>query len=145
MTYWSIMWAQVALRHLVCNKLYYKCLTFDNQDLLHDTTCEFHISIDTLLTSGTIQNHTAPAGDPSHIQSPNPDTIVEAKKSLLTGAWYSCLLRDSASAWQPNFGLSTGSPKEELEKGLKGLQLHRKNNNTNQPDSPELPGTKAPT
>ena len=24
--------------------------------------------------------------DPSHIQPPNPDTIVDAKKSLLTGA-----------------------------------------------------------
>jgi hypothetical protein len=28
---------------------------------------------------------TAPPGDPSHIQSPNSDTIVVAKKSLLTG------------------------------------------------------------
>jgi hypothetical protein len=25
-------------------------------------------------------------GNPSHIQSPNPDTITDAKKSLLTGA-----------------------------------------------------------
>jgi hypothetical protein len=40
------------------------------------------------------------------------------------------------------------SPIEELEKGpkeLKGLQPHRKNNNINQPDPPELPGTKPPT
>jgi hypothetical protein len=29
---------------------------------------------------------TAPPGDPSHIQTPNPDTIVDAKKCLLTGA-----------------------------------------------------------
>ena len=29
---------------------------------------------------------TAPPADPSHIQSPNPDTIVDAKKCLLTGA-----------------------------------------------------------
>jgi hypothetical protein len=28
---------------------------------------------------------TAP-GDPSHIQSPNPDTIVDVNKCLLTGA-----------------------------------------------------------
>jgi hypothetical protein len=42
---------------------------------------------------------TAPPGDPSHIQPPNPDTIVDANKSLLT-AWYSCLLRGFASAWQ---------------------------------------------
>jgi hypothetical protein len=43
------------------------------------------------------KNHpeTAPPGDPSHIQSPNPDTIADANK-----AWYSCLLRGSASAWQ---------------------------------------------
>jgi hypothetical protein len=30
----------------------------------------------------------------------NSDTIVDANKCLLTGAWYSCLLRGSASAWQ---------------------------------------------
>jgi hypothetical protein len=29
---------------------------------------------------------TAPPGDPSHIQSPNPDAIVDAGKCLLTGA-----------------------------------------------------------
>jgi hypothetical protein len=36
----------------------------------------------------------------------------------------------------------------ELEKGLqalKGLATLRKNNNINQPDPPELPGTKPPT
>ena len=36
----------------------------------------------------------------------------------------------------------------ESEKGLKelkGLEPHRKNNNVNQPDSPEFPGTKPPT
>jgi hypothetical protein len=29
---------------------------------------------------------TAPPGDPSHTNSPNPDTSVDANKSLLTGA-----------------------------------------------------------
>jgi hypothetical protein len=29
---------------------------------------------------------TVPPGDPSHIQPPNPDTIVDANKCLLTGA-----------------------------------------------------------
>jgi hypothetical protein len=29
---------------------------------------------------------TAPPGDPSHIQTPNPDTIVDVKKYVLTGA-----------------------------------------------------------
>jgi hypothetical protein len=36
---------------------------------------------------------------------------------------------------------------EKLEKGLKGLKRFAtcmKNNNINQPDSPELPGTKPP-
>jgi hypothetical protein len=37
-------------------------------------------------------------------------------------------------------GLSVGSPVEELEKGLE--ELKRKNNNINQPEPPELPGTK---
>ena len=47
-------------------------------------------------------NHpeTAPPRDPSHIQPSNPDTIVDVNKSLLTGAWYSYLLKESASAWQ---------------------------------------------
>ena len=40
---------------------------------------------------------TAPPGDPPHIQSPNPDTVVNAKKCMLTGAWYSRLLRDCQS------------------------------------------------
>ena len=28
---------------------------------------------------------TVPPGDPSHKQTPNPDTIADANKSLLTG------------------------------------------------------------
>jgi hypothetical protein len=32
------------------------------------------------------EGETAPPGDPSYIQSPNPDTIVNANKCLLTGA-----------------------------------------------------------
>ena len=39
-------------------------------------------------------------GDSSHLQSPNPDTVVDANKCLLRGAWYISLLRGSASAWQ---------------------------------------------
>jgi len=37
-------------------------------------------------------------GDPSHVQPPNPVTMADAKKSLLTGAWYGCLLRGSDRA-----------------------------------------------
>jgi hypothetical protein len=40
---------------------------------------------------------TTPLCDPSHMQTPNPDTIADAKKHLLTGAWYSCPLRGYAS------------------------------------------------
>ena len=49
---------------------------------------------------------------------------------------------------QSSIELITGSPMVELEKGLqalKGLATLRKNNNINQPDPPELPGTKPPT
>jgi hypothetical protein len=45
-------------------------------------------------------------------------------------------------------GLSMGTPMEELEKRLKqlkGLHLHRKNTNINQPHTPELLGTKQTT
>jgi hypothetical protein len=51
------------------------------------------------------------------------------------------------SCLQPTIGLSTGFPREELEKGLKelkGFAIHRKKNIINQPDTPpppnELPG-----
>jgi hypothetical protein len=40
-----------------------------------------------------------------------------------------------------------GTPTEKLRGGLKelkGFQLHRKNNNINQPDLPEVPGSRAP-
>jgi hypothetical protein len=39
-------------------------------------------------------------GDPSHLQSPNPNTVVDTNKCLPRGAWYSCLLKGSASALQ---------------------------------------------
>ena len=82
---------------------------------------------------------TAPPGDPSHIQTPNPDTIVDAKKCLLTGAWYSCLLRGSASAWQVQKWMLSAihwmehkAPNEGArERSWRGLQLHRRNNNMN--------------
>ena len=41
---------------------------------------------------------TATPRDPSHLQTLNPETIVDAKKFLLTGAWYGCPLRGSARA-----------------------------------------------
>jgi hypothetical protein len=42
------------------------------------------------------QGKTAPPGNPSHIQLPNPNSIVNAGKCLLTGTQYGCLLRGSA-------------------------------------------------
>jgi hypothetical protein len=41
---------------------------------------------------------TAPSVDPSHRQTPNPDTIADAKKHLMTVAKYSFILRGSAKA-----------------------------------------------
>ena len=67
-------------------------------------------------------------GDPYHVQSPNPDTIVD-DKCLLTGAWHSSLLRGSARAWQIQRWMLAAthwtelrSPIGELEKGLKELK-----------------------
>jgi hypothetical protein len=48
-------------------------------------------------TEGKAIQRLSHLGIHSHIQSPNPDTIVVAKKCLLTEACYSCLLRDSGS------------------------------------------------
>jgi hypothetical protein len=54
----------------------------------------------------------------------NPDIIADAKKCMLTGACYSCLLRGSARGRcsQPTIELNTRTPTEELEKGLKELK-----------------------
>jgi hypothetical protein len=43
-------------------------------------------------------SETIPPSDPLHLLTPNPDIIADAKKCLLTGTWYSCSLRGSASA-----------------------------------------------
>jgi hypothetical protein len=40
----------------------------------------------------------ASLGNPSHMQTPSPDTIADTKKCLLTGTWYSSLLRGSAKS-----------------------------------------------
>ena len=45
-------------------------------------------------------SETAPPGGSAHIQPTNPHNIANAKKYMLTGTWYSCLLRGSARAWQ---------------------------------------------
>jgi hypothetical protein len=72
---------------------------------------------------------TVPPGDSSHIQISNPDTVVGAKRCMLKGAWYGCLLKGPAEPYkykggcsQPTIGLRVESPIEELEKGLKELK-----------------------
>ena len=60
------------------------------------------------------------------------------------GNWSEALFLCSKST----IGLSTRSPVEELEKGLKELkelEAHRRNNNMDQPVLPELLETKPPT
>jgi len=37
---------------------------------------------------------------PTYIQPPNLNNIPDANKCMLTGAWYSCLLRGSSRSWQ---------------------------------------------
>jgi hypothetical protein len=39
-----------------------------------------------------------PPRDQSYLQTPIPDTVADAQRCLLTGAWYSCL-RGSGRAW----------------------------------------------
>ena len=66
----------------------------------------------------------APPGDPSHIQSPNPDTFVDANKCLLTKKPLIVVSREAppvpdkyrGGCSQLTIGLSTGSPMKELEK-----------------------------
>jgi hypothetical protein len=47
------------------------------------------------------------------MQTPNPGTIADAKKCLLTGAWYSCLLRGSARSWPKQMWMLTGNHRTE--------------------------------
>ena len=99
---------------------------------------------------------TVPPRDPFHLHTPNLDTMSDAKKCLLTGACYSCSLRGSARAspiqkWMhlaKHQTESMGIPVEKLGKDCRswrGLQLHRKSTNINQPDPLKPPRTKPPT
>jgi hypothetical protein len=64
---------------------------------------------------------------------------VDANKFLLSGAWYSCLLRGSASAWQlqrwmlsaihwPEHRVPNGGARERIQ-GIEESCSHRRNNN----------------
>ena len=98
-----------------------------------------------------------PPGDPVHIQLLNPDPITDANKSLQTGAWYSCLLRGSASAWQIQTWMLTaihwaghrvpdGGARERTQ-GAEGVcsPIGGTTISTNQTPYPELLETKPPT
>ena len=60
---------------------------------------------------------TAPPMDPSHLQTPNPGTIADAKKCLLIGAWYGRSLRGSTSTWPIQMQILTANC-GELQAGL---------------------------
>jgi hypothetical protein len=49
----------------------------------------------------------------------------------------------TANHWTEH-SVPNGGVRERTERA-EGFETHRKNNNINQPDSPELPGTKTPT
>jgi hypothetical protein len=58
----------------------------NSPNLLYEYRC-FYMCARYVLKVKASKNHpeTVPAGDPSHIQPPNPDTIAYASKILLTG------------------------------------------------------------
>ena len=72
---------------------------------------------------------TVPPGDSSHIQLPSPETLVDAKKCMLKGACYSCLLRVSARALQiqrwmlaANHRTECGVPNRGVRERTKGVE-----------------------
>jgi hypothetical protein len=81
---------------------------------------------------------TAPPGDSFHTQSTNPDSIVDLKKCMLTGTWYSCLQRGSFRSWQiqrlmlaANHWTDQRVPSgeaREMTEGAEGLWPHTKIN-----------------
>jgi len=94
--------------------------------------------------------------NPSHMQPPNPVTIADAKKCLLTRAWFGCLLRDSTRALLIEIRFEVNQQTEHSLRqcrtyrkdwmGWRGFQPHRKNRNISQLDlHPQLPGTGPPT
>jgi hypothetical protein len=58
------------------------------------------------------------------MQTPNPDTIVDAKKCLLRGAQYGCLLRGLARTLPIQMGmLATNHPTKQRDhnRGVRGM------------------------
>jgi len=90
------------------------------------------------------------------MQPPNPVTIADAKKCLLTGARYGCLLRGSARALliqmrmlAANHWTKQGDPNGGVREKIEGAEwvynpIGRKTVSTNQAPS-DLPGIKPPS
>ena len=68
------------------------CIFLITKDVEHFFRCYLAIQY------SSFKNRLLQPGNPSNIQAPYPDTIVDANKCLLTGVGYSCLLKGSASA-----------------------------------------------
>jgi hypothetical protein len=56
---------------------------------------------------------TALPRDSFHLQTPSSDTIGDAKKHFLTGAWYSCPLRVCARSWPIQMQILTANHQTE--------------------------------
>jgi hypothetical protein len=65
---------------------------------------------------------TAPLGYPFRKQPPNPDTMADAIMSLMTGAWYTCLLRAFVSAWQIQKSMLTIIHRREHKVPIEGVR-----------------------
>jgi len=80
---------------------------------------------------------------PIYTQPPNPDSTTDAKKCMLTRAWYSCLLRGSGWVWQiqrqmlvanhwTENGVPIGGIRERIEGAEGACNLMRTTISTNQ-------------
>jgi hypothetical protein len=70
---------------------------------------------------------TTPPMDPSYLHTQSLNIIADFKKHSLTGAWYDCPLRGSASIQaqiqiKSTIKISPGTKMEELGEGLKELK-----------------------
>jgi hypothetical protein len=71
----------------------------------------------------------APPGNPSHIQSPNPDTFIMPtrvywQEPVIAVSWEALPVPDKHrnGCSKPSIGLNLGSPMKELDKGPKKLK-----------------------
>ena len=70
------------------------------ENLILNQNCSGLKEIEEQIVEETLKERhaeTAPPRDPSHRPTPNPYTIADAKKHLLTETWHSCSLRGSGT------------------------------------------------